>query len=559
MPLLEGSSQETISKNIETEINAGKDPKQAAAIAYSKAGKAEDQAPRAAGIMYQSGGKVLLLKRSVASKDYPEHWGFPAGGIEEGETPVMAAVRESIEEIGTAPATEPMYHSLSHDGFALFTDDTSEQFVPKLNDEHTEYQWADPQNPPQPIHPGVQIHLAGIAQDEMSARTVDSNGWPEIKGNPLSKAGVFPYLGKSIPGAPDPKAVYMVLRPPEELADPDCINSFKLTPWIAGHTMLGNGFTPAEQKGIDGIVGEDLYFDGEFLRGNIKAFTQRMNTLIDGDINELSLGYRCRYEYSPGVWQGQPYDYIQRNIRGNHLALVENGRCGAEVAVLDHLTVTFDAKEFSMADPVDKPAVAKDEDAAAAGPDLAAIKAAIEQLGPVIEMINEFKATLAKSEAGEETGEAAVEAAKANAMPIDAEDPTCVDKMPATMDEAIATIKTLRGELKAAKAKPAVAAAMDEKDMIQAIATRDGLARRLSAVVGTFDHAEMTADAVAKYGVAKLGLKAAKGQEAAVLDGYLTATEKMGKGVRVVTHAQDSADKGAGGKVADAINDHYKS
>lgn len=37
MPLKEGSSQETISQNIATEIRAGKDPKQAAAIAYSKA------------------------------------------------------------------------------------------------------------------------------------------------------------------------------------------------------------------------------------------------------------------------------------------------------------------------------------------------------------------------------------------------------------------------------------------------------------------------------------------------------------------------------------------
>ena len=37
MPLKEGSSQETISSNIKTEIEAGKDPKQAAAIGYSKA------------------------------------------------------------------------------------------------------------------------------------------------------------------------------------------------------------------------------------------------------------------------------------------------------------------------------------------------------------------------------------------------------------------------------------------------------------------------------------------------------------------------------------------
>lgn len=39
MPLKKGSSKATVSKNIATEIKAGADPRQAAAIAYAKAPK----------------------------------------------------------------------------------------------------------------------------------------------------------------------------------------------------------------------------------------------------------------------------------------------------------------------------------------------------------------------------------------------------------------------------------------------------------------------------------------------------------------------------------------
>lgn len=46
MPLKKGKSKKTVGKNIATEIRAGKEPKQAAAIAYSEARKSGAKIPK---------------------------------------------------------------------------------------------------------------------------------------------------------------------------------------------------------------------------------------------------------------------------------------------------------------------------------------------------------------------------------------------------------------------------------------------------------------------------------------------------------------------------------
>lgn len=79
-------------------------------------------------------------------------------------------------------------------------------------------------------------------------RTYDLNGCLEVKDNPISKVGVFDYLGAEI-NAPDPSRIYRVYRPEEELRSIDTINSFRLMPFIDEHEMLGKDATPAEKKG----------------------------------------------------------------------------------------------------------------------------------------------------------------------------------------------------------------------------------------------------------------------------------------------------------------------
>lgn len=47
--------------------------------------------------------KVLIVKRSLHEKHHPGMWGFPGGGIDEGETAFKAVIRECEEEIGVRP------------------------------------------------------------------------------------------------------------------------------------------------------------------------------------------------------------------------------------------------------------------------------------------------------------------------------------------------------------------------------------------------------------------------------------------------------------------------
>lgn len=490
MPLAKGSTPEVISQNIAELIRAGHAPAQAAAIAY----KASQGTDTAAGILYRAGDSVLLLLRSADAGDYPLHWCFPGGGVEEGETAEQAALRESQEEIGQAP-TDPLCVLDYDGGFTTFTINAGEPFAPTLNAEHLGYVWAPLGALPQPMHPGCAATLAALPAVGvgMDAREYDGNGWFEIKANPISKAGIFPYSGRLLGlTGPDADRIFQVLRPPEELADPECVASFKLLPWIDEHVMLGpvaqemtDRALPAEKKGVQGTTGEEVFYREGVLYANIKVFSSTLAALIAAGKRELSAGYRCIYEVTAGVWNGLHYDAIQRNIRGNHLALVTEGRMGPDVAVMDHFTFTFDAKELEMAEE-------NKEGGTAAPVDLAGIVKQLETIAPQVQQLMSFMAKLKPLE----------EAEHGAALDKDAPPPAAKKE-----DEAA----------------PPVAAGMDEAAIIKRIALRDQLAKQISVHVGTFDHAEMTLADVVAYGCDKLEIKADKGQEQAMLAGYLQA------------------------------------
>lgn len=343
-----------------------------------------------------------------------------------------------------------------------------------------------------------------------SARQYDLNGWPEIMGNPITRVGVFPYTGSQISSDLEPDKIYMVYRPEEELNNEETIASFRLLPWTDEHAMLGNtedGLLPAEQKGIHGVIGENVFFEDGYLKANLKVFSEQLAELIETGKKELSIGYRCLYDIQSGVYNGERYDAIQRQIRGNHIALVGEGRSGPDVAVLDSFKFTLDTKDVIMPDEKKPDAEAKDE--GEGGMTLQSLSEKIDMLADAIAKLQgmEMKENAQDVEPKDFVGKADVTDADEDKEKKDEDK----EKKAEDADEEKKDDEKKEG--------------MDTKALIREISQRDALASKLSQHVGTFDHAEMTLAEVASYGVKKLGLTCKAGHETSVLDGYLAGAK----------------------------------
>lgn len=479
-----------------------------------------------------------------------------------------------------------------------------------------------------------------------TSREYDDNGFVLVRGCPISSFGIFDYGAGQLGLPGDPMRIVKVYRPESAVMDAAAIESFKNVPFIIDHVMLsGNedaiGAVAPEEKGLDGVLTGNVYYDAPWMRGDLKIFTRKAQAALAAGKRDLSLGYSCDFEEKPGVWNGQAYEVIQTNLRGNHIALVDEGRVpGARV--LDGLC--FDHLSF-------KPTVHEESDMSQKGK--VAMDNAIQQLLALLPALQTFlkqEATEPAHQEGAAGAEGAAPAA-AGAAPAEGAAPAAVDPsqvdggegseggeqpapaaapasaeggenpdaIPATsaaapegaapaqaaapdMNQLIASVETVLAQLKAAcggaadqgeganegqpgqegadnvegmegtvqdgegnegagigegqgKASPGPAAGTHAQAGDAALRrfyadldAKNRVYNRLSAVVGAFDHAAMDAHQVHAYGVKKLGIKCAKGQEAVALDAYLTGVEKAAtdtkQRVQPKLNAADSASTG---------------
>lgn len=147
-----------------------------------------------------------------------------------------------------------------------------------------------------------------------------ANGFLKVEGR-ISRTGIQIYRDAQ-------GGEHREYRPAEEVFKKESLDSFKMMPVTNTHPekLLDSTNTKEHQVGT---VGENLRIDGDYVAAPMMLTdAEAIRAALCGR-QELSCGYSCELIAKTGEYNGEKYDAIQTNIRGNHVALVDEARAGA--------------------------------------------------------------------------------------------------------------------------------------------------------------------------------------------------------------------------------------
>jgi len=149
----------------------------------------------------------------------------------------------------------------------------------------------------------------------------------------MARVGVQEYYKKD-------GTVSRELRLPEEVFKQDSLESFNEIPITDGHPRVVVDVNNARdyQRGLTSDKTK-INDDGTFTINKLTVTDKELLNKIDSGKIQISCGYECSLEKKQGEHEKYgKYDAIQRNIRGNHVAIVYNARAGNQARLhLDSL------------------------------------------------------------------------------------------------------------------------------------------------------------------------------------------------------------------------------
>lgn len=158
--------------------------------------------------------------------------------------------------------------------------------------------------------------------------TVTPEGFLVCRHVPIARTGDQEYLPREL--GVDGEGLIKVFRPPDEVFSEATLASFEGKPVSLGHPPRGINVTNSSAyiKGHAQNVRRGEGDEADLMIADLVIYDQELIRQISNGLREVS----CGYDYDLDLEGEAP---VQRNIRGNHIAVVETGRAGDRVSIRD--------------------------------------------------------------------------------------------------------------------------------------------------------------------------------------------------------------------------------
>jgi uncharacterized protein len=168
----------------------------------------------------------------------------------------------------------------------------------------------------------------------------DDAGRLHVADVPVSRAGVIPFFGRSLPNwknhGLDPDRRYEFFRPPAEVGRKGTLRSLIGVPLCLGHPNV-HGDVDDWYGDVVGHVLDPVVFDGVFIRARLVIWEPKtIRRLLAGEALPLSGGYAYELDMEPGSIAGEAYDGTMTDLAFTHVGIVPpDGEARCEGTIID--------------------------------------------------------------------------------------------------------------------------------------------------------------------------------------------------------------------------------